>query len=639
MNNDVVGWQVLRALPGQGLALLCWVTVVALSYAAWRRRRGNDVSNLLIAGGLCLVVRLGLLAAGLPSAGQPGGDWLATALDLTGLLLVAWPFLAPPLPTHWADRLAGVGLAAVAFACSLSLWQWVRGMLGLSPTHQFTITWAHAALALAGLAALNLLHARVRRRDWLLTATGALLAGISGLLTSPPVTPPLSAVLTAATAAFAAAWLNWLECARRKATHTTPRSQVYPDPQSRALAHLVRRQELQTKRLRAILDGLPDGIIVSNAHDRVVMTNSAALDILGKERSDVIGNPFGQVAGGLAPAGDSGAVDTLIEASSAGVKVLFEVADRIVQTSMAPVKNNGGTQAGVVTVLRDITAQAKAEAKIEQQLAGLQECTRQLEDTAEQLRTLDRFKSQFIANMSHELRTPLNSILGFSGMILKGIDGQLTETQRQDIEAIHTSGKHLLKLITDMLDISQLWTGKMDLTLGNVNLPEIVESAIAIVAPLIGDRPLELVQALDSDLPVVRADKTRVRQVLLNLLTNAIKYTERGRVTISASRDEGGVVIRVADTGIGIPPEHLGTIFEASSRLNRPSTQRVDGLGLGLSISRQLVELQGGQIWVDSEVGVGSTFYFSLPIEGPPSNPTDRKITHQQLEVALTRWK
>jgi two-component system sensor histidine kinase ChiS len=147
------------------------------------------------------------------------------------------------------------------------------------------------------------------------------------------------------------------------------------------------------------------------------------------------------------------------------------------------------------------------------------------------------------------------------------------------------------------------------------------------------------VQALDPDLPAIRADKTRARQVLLNLLTNAIKYTEQGHIIVSASRDQDTVVISVADTGIGIPPEHIETIFEEFCRVANFRTRKVSGLGLGLAISRKLVELQGGQIWVESEVGVGSTFYFSLPIEGPPSTSMDRKITHQRLEAALARWQ
>jgi len=179
----------------------------------------------------------------------------------------------------------------------------------------------------------------------------------------------------------------------------------------------------------------------------------------------------------------------------------------------------------------------------------------------------------------------------------------------------------------------------MDLTVSTVDLEEMVKSAVTIAAPLIGGKPIEIAQALAPDLPPIRADKTRLRQVLINLLTNAIKYTERGRVSVSASRENDLVVIRVADTGIGIPPKHLETIFEESGRLDNPSTHKVEGLGLGLSISRQLVEAQGGRMWVESHVGVGSTFYVSLPIEGPPSNVASHKTTRDKLEAALAHWQ
>ena len=167
----------LISLVGQGLALLCWTAMVALSVAAWRRRRGNDFSDLLIAGGLWLAARLGTSAAGLPQSGQPGAGWLMLALDLGGLVLLAWPFLAPPLPFVWADRLAGIGLSAVALGCGISVWQWVRGTLGLPSTPQVTITWAYSTLALAGLAALHLLHKPAHRWAWGLTGAGALLLG------------------------------------------------------------------------------------------------------------------------------------------------------------------------------------------------------------------------------------------------------------------------------------------------------------------------------------------------------------------------------------------------------------------------------------------------------------------------------
>jgi len=777
---------------------------MALGWAAWRRRRGNDASGLLVVGGLWLTIRLGLLVVALPGA---CGDWLAAALDMAGLVLLAWPFLAPPLPVRWADRLAGIGLAAVALACGVALWQWVRAALGLpSSPFQPAITWAHSALSLAWLAAINLPRHPARRRIWLLTAAGALLAGAGGLLIPLPAPLSLTSLSTAIAAALTAAWLNWLEHLQREVTPLTPGSKEVPgsqgagrlleastalfaasDPtqllkavmaaltytleisgiallliedgennsplrlrlaarwpqadnlgtlspfplesipvladaltqgqaanvtgepegleslarilrtktqamlilpllpsppqggargvlilghdsvllddrqlqlcrvladqvaiairyiqlrtnarqQSQSLARMISRQKQETGQLHTILESIADGVIVSDANDQVILTNSAALRILIVERPDVLGQPFGQILGCMVPAGEIDIVGTLTEASSYGMEAVFEVSDQIVQMSIAPVEDSGGAQMGVVAVLRDITALARAEAERERLLADLQEHSRQLGEAADQLREMDQLKSQFIANVSHELYTPLNAIIGFAGVMLKEIDGPLTGMQREDLEAILTGGKHLLGLITDILDISQIWSGKMDLTLSDVDMAGMIEDAITIAIPLIGEKPIELVRAIDPDLPVVQADEKRTRQVLINLLTNAIKYTEHGQVTVAASRDDGRVIVSVSDTGIGIPPEHQEAVFEEFGRVDNSSTRKVRGLGLGLSISRRLVELHSGQIWVESKAGVGSTFSFSLPIAGP----RDKKITRQRLEAALAKWQ
>jgi len=792
MNLTTIGQHDPNLLAWSGFALLCWATVVASSYAAWRRRRGRDASNLLTVGGCWLALRLGLLLVGLPSPGRPGDYWLAAALDLTGLLLLAWPFLAPPLSARWADRLIGAGLMAVALLCGLSLWHWLRGALGLLSSAQSRpiITWACSALALAGLAALNAPRRRPGNRAWTLTAIGALLAGAGGLLLPLPSAPSLSAMLTAVTAALAAAWLNWLEHRQRKVTPPAPSVETPPEPeeithlpwsssslfsapdlaqllqaaiaalsptlkirqavlfladdenqgdlrqvarwsqaggsdafhplsrelgqllkdalargrslnmirsrgkrdssplaqtlgaewraalilplaseqgargililghdgttldthrlqlcdilaeqtaiavryiqlradteqQSRSMAHLVRRQEQETGQLRSILESIADGVIVSDAHDQVILSNSAALGILGLEQSDVLGQPFGQIMGCMVPTGEVGIIGTLTQVSPYSMEAVFQVSDSVVQMSMSPVENRDGVPLGVVAVLRDITALAQAEAEREQLLTDLQERGRQLEEAAEQLRELDRLKSQFITNMSHELRTPLNHIIGFSAMMLKEMSGPLTDMQRQDLETIQKGGKHLMGLITDILDISQIWAGKMNITPGDVNLPALIEETMLLAAPLIEDKPIEMLQSLDPDIPTIQADEKRVRQVLVNLLDNAAKYTKEGQITVSAARENSSIVISVSDTGIGIPPDHMESIFEEFGRVDDSSTREVDGLGLGLSISRRLVELHGGRIWVESEMETGSTFHFSLPINDDRSAAND----------------
>jgi PAS domain S-box-containing protein len=241
----------------------------------------------------------------------------------------------------------------------------------------------------------------------------------------------------------------------------------------------------------------------------------------------------------------------------------------------------------------------------------------ELQKTAEQLEEMDRLKTQFLANMSHELRTPLNSIIGFSRVILKGIDGPITEQQRTDLTSIYNNGQHLLGMINDILDISKIEAGKMELVFEPVDVQQIISGVVSTAVALVKDKPIELRQEVDPTLPIIRADGTRVRQVVLNLLSNAAKFTEEGEITLRAWADEDQITISVKDTGIGISPENQTTIFEEFRQVDASTTRRTGGTGLGLAISRHFVEMHNGRIWVESEPGVGSTFTFTLPMTGP----------------------
>ncbi len=240
----------------------------------------------------------------------------------------------------------------------------------------------------------------------------------------------------------------------------------------------------------------------------------------------------------------------------------------------------------------------------------------ELQKTAEELREMDRLKTLFLANMSHELRTPLNSIIGFSRVMLKGIDGPLTELQKADLTSIYNNGQHLLGLINDILDMSRIEAGKIELILEPIDLQHIINGVMSTAMALVKDKPINLVQEIEPDLPVIRADGTRLRQVILNLLSNAAKFTEEGQITLRAWADGEQLTISVSDTGPGIASEDQSMLFQEFSQVDASPTRRAGGAGLGLAISRHLVEMHGGRIWVESEVGVGSTFFFTLPIEG-----------------------
>ncbi|MCZ7547241.1 MAG: ATP-binding protein [Anaerolineae bacterium] len=242
----------------------------------------------------------------------------------------------------------------------------------------------------------------------------------------------------------------------------------------------------------------------------------------------------------------------------------------------------------------------------------------------ERLLELDKLKSMFLANMSHELRTPLNSIIGFSRVMLKGIDGPLTELQQQDLETIHSSGQHLLGLINDILDQSKIEANKMELSSEYFDIGEVIKGVMSTAVALVKEKPVELIQQLPADLPQVWGDEFRTRQVLLNLVSNAAKFTEEGSITVAVDQmtaESGVEVLRIAikDTGIGIDPKDMSKLFAAFQQVDASMTRRVGGTGLGLQIAKSLIEMQGGEIWVESEVGVGSVFAFSIPLHPPPA--------------------
>lgn len=235
------------------------------------------------------------------------------------------------------------------------------------------------------------------------------------------------------------------------------------------------------------------------------------------------------------------------------------------------------------------------------------------------LREVDKLKSQFLANMSHELRTPLNSIIGFSRVILKGIDGPLTDLQQQDLGTIHESGKHLLGLVNDILDQAKIEAGKMELSNSHFSVAELVKGVMSTAVGLVKDRSVRLRQEVEETLPEAWGDEFRTRQVLLNLVSNAAKFTPEGSVTVSAfevdENDRRYIQISVTDTGIGIPEDKLSSVFESFQQVENTTARQYEGTGLGLPIAKSLVEMQHGRIWAESQLGRGSTFSFTVPIE------------------------
>jgi signal transduction histidine kinase len=238
----------------------------------------------------------------------------------------------------------------------------------------------------------------------------------------------------------------------------------------------------------------------------------------------------------------------------------------------------------------------------------------ELERLYRELETVSRHKSDFLATMSHELRTPLNAIIGFSEILQEQMFGALNEQQLAYVDDVLAAGRHLLSLINDVLDLAKIEAGRMELDLGPVSIADVLQSGMTMHGERASRAGIALGMRIDPEDVVVTADERRVRQVVFNLLSNAIKFTPRdGRIDVSAKLLDGHVEISVADTGPGIVQADLDRIFEEFDQ--GTAGRQVDGTGLGLPLSRKFVELHGGRLWVDSTLGAGSTFHFTLPVE------------------------
>jgi signal transduction histidine kinase len=250
----------------------------------------------------------------------------------------------------------------------------------------------------------------------------------------------------------------------------------------------------------------------------------------------------------------------------------------------------------------------------------------EIEDKSRQLEVASQHKSQFLANMSHELRTPLNAILGYTELILDDIYGETPAKMRGVLERVQRNGKHLLGLINDVLDLSKIEAGQLSLALADYSLKEVVHSVFSAVESLAHEKKLALKVEVPNDLPVGRGDERRLTQVLLNLVGNAIKFTDQGEVAIKASAVNGAYTLSVCDTGPGIPPADQAKIFEEFQQADSSATKKKGGTGLGLSIARRIIEMHGGRIWVESELGKGATFSINLPVKVEQQHAEREKV-------------
>jgi len=240
----------------------------------------------------------------------------------------------------------------------------------------------------------------------------------------------------------------------------------------------------------------------------------------------------------------------------------------------------------------------------------------EIQEKSLQLERANRHKSEFLSNMSHELRTPLNAIIGFSEVLLERMFGGMNEKQEDYLKDIHSSGQHLLSLINDILDLAKVEAGRMELHLATFHLPAAINNALTLIRERAMRHRITLAVELDPQLGELTADERKLKQILLNLLSNAVKFTpEGGRITVTARRADNMVEISVSDTGIGIAPQDHAAVFEEFKQVGTDYTRKAEGTGLGLALTRKLVELHGGAMKLESVPGKGSTFAFTLPLK------------------------
>ncbi len=371
-------------------------------------------------------------------------------------------------------------------------------------------------------------------------------------------------------------------------------------------------QELAEKeaQLRVALDNMPGGITLGDRDLNYVLFNAQYSELF--EYPDGLVKVGGSIRDALryrADRGDFGPGDSddLIEQVIAnyrkGEAVSYQRtiagSGRTLQVNLGPTPDGG-----YVTIATDITELKRAEEKLllakEQAEAG------------------SRAKSQFLANMSHELRTPMHAILGYTELIADNIYGEVPDKMRGIIDRVEHNGRHLLGLINDVLDLSRIEAGALMLSLSDYSMTGVVDIVLSVVESLAAEKKLALTVAVDPDLPIGRGDEQRITQVLVNLVGNAIKFTEAGEVAVRASLADTAFLVSVTDTGPGISEADQEVIFEEFRQVDGSDTRAKGGTGLGLAISKRMIEMHGGRLWVESTLGEGSTFSFTLPVRAEP---------------------
>lgn len=370
--------------------------------------------------------------------------------------------------------------------------------------------------------------------------------------------------------------------------------------------------EAQTRLIHA-LETMPQGFAVYDSEDRVVLCNSRYEEFLAPDGSMIEpGIPYETLLRGVAERGLFPGSPAEVETFIMEQVVRHGMATRELEIQLADgrwvqIASEMTEDSGIIEVWSDISRIKKREAE----LRKAEEIARRAHQQSE---LANRAKSEFLATMSHELRTPLNAVLGYAELILDEIYGPVPDGLRNVIERIDHNGHHLLRLINDVLDLSKIEAGQLALHLDDYSLRDVVDNVLASLESLAQEKGLDLVREIQGNLPVGRGDEQRITQVLMNLVGNAIKFTDLGEVTVKAGAANGTFRISVKDTGVGISEADQRRIFEEFHQADDSDTRSQGGTGLGLAIAKRMVQMHGGDIWAESRLGEGTTISFSLPV-------------------------
>ncbi len=378
------------------------------------------------------------------------------------------------------------------------------------------------------------------------------------------------------------------------------------------------------RRFRELLEAAPDAILEVDVSGRIVLVNAAAEKLSGYSRTELLGQPMEILTPEELRALHAGHradywSHPVTRSMGSGLDLHLQCKDgaRVpVEISLSPVNYEGEMR--VTAIIRDMTERRRAERRIREMhnefTAELTEANRQLELRNREVERADRLKTEFVASMSHELRTPLHTIIGFAELLTEELEGPLNDKQKRFAAYIHRDSLHLLELINDILDLSRIEAGRLDLRPEVFDAPDAIEEVLATIRPQALTKSLTLEAAVPAGI-ALRADRLRFKEVLYNLLSNAVKFTrEGGRILINARVEDGVGQISVSDTGVGIPETEQTSVFDKFYQAGSTTRGLKEGTGLGLAIAKELVEAHGGRILLESEPDKGSRFTFTMPL-------------------------